>query len=128
MGQLSLSNGKLATVGNGTLTAALLAGGTITRTGPTAVFADTFATAAQIASYFNSNVNGYGGNNFQLQYNNTTAFVATLTAPAGGNFTLQSAYAGATVSIPATSGVVILIQVTPQSTVTVTVLNRFSLT
>lgn len=121
-------NGLLTTVGPGTITAALLEGQTITRTGPTGAFADTFDTAANILASLNVSASGYGGSNFQCLYLNTTAFVATLTAPAGGNFTLQAGYAAATAAIPATTGARLLVQVSVSGAVTITVLYRFSLT
>lgn len=128
MSQIISTNGQLATVGNGVITAALMTGGTITRTGPVGAFADTFDTAANLVAALAGNVPGYGGNTFQLRYNNTTAFVGTLTAPAGGNFTLASAYTAATAAIPATSGALLLVQVAASGAVTITVLYRFSLT
>jgi hypothetical protein len=114
------ANGTLTTVGAGTLTAALLAGENITRSGPTGAFADTFDTAANIQAALNQAASGFGGAAWYVTYNNTTAYVGTLTAPAGGNFTLN----GQSAAIPASSVAELLIVVTSAGAVTVTVLYR----
>jgi hypothetical protein len=115
-------NGTLTTVGAGVLTAALLQSVNITRTGPTGAFADTFDTAANIAAALNMSVSGFGGANWLVNYINTTAYVATLTAPAGGSFTLN----GQSAAIPAASVAVLLVAVDPGGNVTVTVLYRMA--
>ena len=122
MSQLQPANGTLTTVGAGTLTAALLAGENITRTGPTGNFADTFDTAANIVAALGGNVSGFGGSAWYVTYVNQTAYIATLTAPAGGNFTLN----GASAAIPATSIAELLVVVSAAGAVTVTVLYRAS--
>lgn len=124
MSQINPANGVLTTAGAGTLTAALLAGRNITRSGPTGVFADTFDTAALIGAALGAGVNGFGGASFLVTYYNTTAFVATLTAPAGGNFTLN----GASAAVPATSIAQLLVVVSVSGAVTVSVIYRSSAT
>lgn len=122
--QIAPANGTLTTVGAGTLTAALLGGQIITRSGPTGAFADTFDTAALITAALSGNVPGFGGAAWLVTYYNTTAYVGTLTAPAGGNFTLN----GQSAAIPATSIADLLIVVSASGAVTVTVINRYSAT
>lgn len=70
----------ITTVGNGTLTAAAMLGGIITRTGPVAAYTDTTDTAANIIAAvgsFNS------GGTFLMNVKNATAFVQTLAAGTG---------------------------------------------
>lgn len=73
---------SIATAGNGTLTAAGMVGGVINRTGPTAVYTDTTATAAQIYSQLGS-VTG----SFYLIIRNTVPFTQTLTNGSGVTIT-----------------------------------------
>lgn len=113
-------NGTLTTVGAGTLTAALLGGQNINRSGPTGDFADTFDTPALILAALNQSVSGFGGASWYCTYVNTTAHIGTLTAPAG--LTLN----GASAAIPATSIAELLIVVTAAGAVTITVLYRAS--
>lgn len=120
MVQISPQNGTLTTVGAGVLTAALLAGQNITRTGPVAPFVDTFDTAALITAGLSAS-NGFGGAAWYCTYINKTASVGTLTAPAGGNFTLN----GFSAAIPATSVAELLIVVSPAGAVTVTIITRY---
>lgn len=122
MSQIQPANGLLTTVGAGTLTAALLLGQNITRSGPTGAFADTFDTTALILAALSGTVSGFGGAAWYVSYVNTTAYVATLTAPAGGSFTLN----GQSAAIPANSVAELLIVVTAAGVVTVTVLYRNS--
>lgn len=73
-------NTAITTVGNGTLTAAGLLGGLITRTGPTSAYTDTTDTAANIVTAigsFNS------GATFNIIIKNGTAFAQTLAAGTG---------------------------------------------
>lgn len=114
------ANGTLTTVGAATLTAALLLGENITRTGPTGDFADTFDTAALIQAALTQSVAGFGGAAWYVTYYNASAHTGTLTAPAGGNFTLN----GASAAIPTDTVAELLIVVTPAGAVTVTVLYR----
>lgn len=73
-------NTNVATVGAGTLLAAALLGGLITRTGPVAAFTDTTDTAAAIVTAIGQfSLNG----TFLTTYKNSTAFAATLAAGAG---------------------------------------------
>lgn len=70
----------ITTVGAGTLTAAAIVGGIITRTGSTAAFSDATDTAANIiAALPNSGV----GETWWLTINNETAFAETLTNGSG---------------------------------------------
>jgi hypothetical protein len=73
-------NTAITTVGAGTLTAAAIAGGLITRTGPTGAFNDTTATALQIVAAIPGAV---AGQSFVLTIKNGTAFSETLLAGAG---------------------------------------------
>lgn len=73
-------NTALTTVGAGTLLAAAIIGGNITRTGSTAAFTDTTDTAANIvAALPNLTVN----ESFYFKYYNHTAFQATITGGTG---------------------------------------------
>lgn len=79
--------GALATVGAGSLTAALLAGfSIISRTGPVGAYADTTDTAANIVGYLTGQGNGNSPNpgaTFRLRIINTVAFINTFTAGTG---------------------------------------------
>lgn len=73
-------NTAITTAGNGTLTAAGLLGGLITRTGPTGAYTDTTDTAAAIVTaigVFSS------GGTFPIAIKNATAFTQTLSAGSG---------------------------------------------
>lgn len=74
------SQGTLTTVGAGTLTAALLLGGDILRSGPTGAFTDTTDTAALIQAAWSG---GQSGVSSQLTYQNNTAFAATIAGGTG---------------------------------------------
>ncbi len=74
------ANTALATVGAGTLLAAAIVGGVITRSGSTAAYTDTTDTAAAIIAA----VPGYSvGQSWPLIIDNTVAFAQTLAAGAG---------------------------------------------
>lgn len=74
------ANTAISTVGAGTLTAAALVGGVITRTGPTGAYTDTTDTAANIvAALPNANV----GQSWEVTIKNTVPYTATLAAAAG---------------------------------------------
>lgn len=73
-------NTAISTVGNGTLTAAGLVGGIITRSGPVAAFTDTTATAVQIVAALTAYV---ADQSYFVRIRNTTAYVGTLAAGAG---------------------------------------------
>lgn len=80
IGAASPTNTPITTVGAGTLTAAGLIGGLITRTGPVAAFTDTTATGAQLDAALPA---GSGLTSFQAQIKNSTAFVQTITGGTG---------------------------------------------
>lgn len=73
-------NTNITTVGAGTLTAAALVGGVITRSGSTAAFTDTTDTAANIIAAL---PNAQIGESWNLSLVNTTAFAETVSAGAG---------------------------------------------
>lgn len=75
----------ITTVGDGTLTAAALVGGEVLRSGPTAAFTDTTATAAQIVAALPSFISG---SSFLVLIKNTTLFPMALSA--GTNVTLPT--------------------------------------
>lgn len=76
----AISNTAIATAGNGTLTAAGLAGGVITRTGPTGAYTDTTDTAAAIVTALGGFVSGM---TFLTRIKNGVAFVQTIAAGTG---------------------------------------------
>lgn len=73
-------NTAITTVGAGTLTAAGIAGGLITRTGPTAAYTDTTDTAVAIVAAV---ANAYVGQSFELNIKNSVNFTETLAAGVG---------------------------------------------
>ena len=75
-----LTNTAITTVGNGTLTAAGIVGGIITRTGPTGAYSDTTATAAQIVAAIPG---AFVGQSFPVTIKNGTAYAQTLVAGTG---------------------------------------------
>lgn len=76
----SFANTAITTAGAGTLTAAGLVGGLITRSGPTAAYIDTVATAAQIVAALPE---FQSGASFPAQIKNSTAFTQTLATATG---------------------------------------------
>lgn len=72
----------LATVGAGTLTAAVLCSNLFTRTGPTAAFTDTTDTAANIIAALanGSGVAVQSGSSYRFKYLNTVGFPCTFAA------------------------------------------------
>lgn len=78
----------LATVGAGTLLAALLSTGLLLRTGPTGAYADTIDTGANLDVAYPGLV---VGDTIALYYSNSVAFASTITAAAG--VTLRTATA-----------------------------------
>lgn len=121
---LATTNTAVTTVGNGTLLAAALLGGIITRSGPVGAFTDTTDTAANIAAALTGMGNVVGAITRQTNYLNTTASVATLAAGTGVTLT---AGAGAGLTVAAGVMAELLISVTPSSgAVTVTVLARIA--
>lgn len=78
-------NTAISTTGaTGTLTAAAIVGGLITRSGPTAVFTDTTASAAAIIAAMTTAVIG---NSWEVTIDNTTAYAEILAA--GASVTLS---------------------------------------
>lgn len=73
-------NTAISTVGDGTLTAAGIIGGVITRSGSIAAYTDTTATAAQIVAAIGA---PFVGQSFFLELINTTAFTETVAAGSG---------------------------------------------
>lgn len=73
-------NTAISTAGAGTLTAAGLVGGVITRTGPSAAFSDATDTAVAIVAALAAYVTGESQ---FVEIRNTTAFAQTITAGAG---------------------------------------------
>lgn len=77
----STTSSSLTTVGNGTLTAAILAGGVVTRTGPTTAFTDTTTTGALLDGAVDPNT--AIGSSVEFIYYNNTAFNATIAGATG---------------------------------------------
>lgn len=77
-----IQNTAISTAGAGTLTAAAIAGGLITRTGPVADYTDTTATGAQILAALGADTPV--GATRLLTIKNTVAFTETLAAGASG--------------------------------------------
>ncbi len=73
-------NTAISTAGAGTLTAAGIVGGIITRTGPVADYSDATATAAQIVAAIGA---PFVGQSFNIQVINTVGYTQTITAGAG---------------------------------------------
>lgn len=79
-GSISIVNTAITTVGAGVLTAAGLIGGLITRTGSTAAYIDTTATAAAIVTALGG---FYAGQTFTTRIKNGTGFPQTLAGGTG---------------------------------------------
>lgn len=77
-------NTAISTVGAGTLTAAGIVGGIITRTGPVAAYTDTVDTAVNIVAALTAYV---ANESFPLHIRNNTAFVQTIATAAGVTLT-----------------------------------------
>lgn len=105
------ANTAITTVGAGTLTAAGIVGGLITRSGSTAAYTDTTATAAAIVAAMGAGADA--GDGFEFTIKNTVAFAETLAA--GTGVTL----AGLTVVPPLSSGR-FLVKLTSLTAVTIT--------
>lgn len=74
-------NTALATVGAGTLTAAALLGGVITRTGPVAAYSDTTSNGTLLDSALGTNaITGFSR---LIEFKNSTAFAATIVGGVG---------------------------------------------
>lgn len=111
--ETGLIDTAITTVGNGTLTAAGLVGGQISRTGPVANYSDTTATAAAIVAA----LPGFVVNQtFLIRIKNGTAFTQTILA--GTGVTLP-----ATILVPPFSNGNYFATVTSATTVTLTHMN-----
>ena len=75
------ANTAITTAGAGTLTAAALVGGVITRSGPTTAFTDTTTTATLLAQRMTAPATI--GQSWVVKYRNTTAFAATIAGGTG---------------------------------------------
>ena len=75
-----ITNTAITTAGAGTLTAAALVGGLITRTGPSAAYTDTTDTAANIVAALPEFVSGA---TFFIRIKNSTPYLETLAAGSG---------------------------------------------
>lgn len=73
----------LATVGAGTLTAALLVTNFLTRTGPTGAYTDTTDTATNIIAALNGSNGVQIGDSYRFKFINTVAFAMTLAGGTG---------------------------------------------
>lgn len=104
------ANTNITTAGAGTLTAAAIVGGLITRTGPLADFNDTTDTAVAIVAAIPGAV---VGESFELTIKNGTAFAETLLAGAG--VTLPTS-----IVVPANSSGTYLVTLTSLTAVTLT--------
>ena len=107
----------ISTVGAGTLTAAAVAGGIITRTGSTSAFSDTFDTAAAIIAAL---TNKATNQSFILTIRNQTAFAETVLTATG--ITLSGP-----VIIPPLSNGLFLVTVTAPTTISIAGLGAYDL-
>lgn len=73
----------LATIGAGTLLAALLVTNFLTRTGPTGAYTDTTDSAANIIAALQGSNGIQAGDSYRFKYINTVAFAMTLAAGTG---------------------------------------------
>lgn len=103
-----VKNTAITTAGNGTLTAAAIVGGYITRTGPTGAYSDATDTATNIVNALAAYV---ANESFVVSIKNATAFAQTITA--GTGVTLPSA-----VIVSPQSVATYLVTVTAPTTVT----------
>lgn len=101
-------NTAITTVGNGTLTAAGIVGGVITRTGPVAAYSDATDTAVAIVAALTAYV---AAESFVLRIKNGTNFAQTITAGAGVTLT-------GSVVIPPSSTSSYLVTITSATAVT----------
>lgn len=110
-------NTAITTVGAGTLTAAAIAGGVITRSGSLAAYTDTTATAVQIVAALTAYV---AGESFFLELRNTTAFAETVSAGVGVTLTGNAV-------VPANSCGLYLVTITSATAVTMLSVATYSL-
>lgn len=86
LGSENVNSGAITTVGAGALTGAALVSGILFRSGPTAAFTDTFATAIDILLALSGNFAApdvVPGTSFRLLYRNGVAFAMTPAYGAG---------------------------------------------
>lgn len=113
LGVLEVST-SISTAGAGTLNAAAIVGGVISRSGPTGAYSDATDTAANIiAALPNSDV----GQSWELTIVNTVAFAETITAGAGVTL------AGLAGPVPANASARALCTYTGAGTVTIQILS-----
>lgn len=86
------ANTAITTAGAGTLTAAALVGGVITRSGPTTAFTDTTTTATLLAQGMTAPATI--GQSWVVTYRNTTAFAATISGGTGVTVSGQASVPG----------------------------------
>lgn len=84
------ANTAISTVGNGTLTAASIVGGLITRSGSTAAYTDTTVDAAAIFAALGTAITGSDGASWILAIKNTVAFPETIAGGTNVNISGQS--------------------------------------
>lgn len=96
------TNTAISTVGNGTLTAASLLGGLISRSGPVAAFTDTTATAALIVAAIPAPV---VAQSWYVNIRNLTNFTQTLAGGIGVTFNFGT-------TVPANSNATFLVKLT----------------
>lgn len=89
------SNTAITTAGNGTLTAASIKGGVITRSGPTAAFTDTTDTAANIIAALPTGVSA--GFSWTIYVKNTVNYPETIAAATGVTLSGQTVIPGLSV-------------------------------
>ncbi len=106
-------NTAITTVGNGTLTAAAIVGGLITRSGPVAAFSDATDTAVAIVAALAAYV---ANESALLRIKNTTIYTQTITAGAGVTLT-------GTAVIPGMTEATYLVTITSTTAVTVLYVN-----
>jgi hypothetical protein len=121
MPAISTVSSQLTTVGNGTLTGALLTGRNITRTGPTSAFTDTTDTASNILSALDISSGELATTSFEVVYSNQSGQTATLAA--GSGVTLAEDTGAGSGTIPTGVAATLLISVTAGA-VTVEILYR----
>ena len=90
----AFSASALTTAGDGTITAAMLTGGMIRRSGPAGAYTDTWPTADQIATAvrsYGSMVDWNPGIGLLIRHINTVAYAATMAVPANAGISLSTA-------------------------------------
>ena len=90
----ALAASALTTAGAGTITAAMLIGGILRRSGPTADYTDTLPTADQIATAvrsYGTMVDWSPGIGLLFRHINTVAYIGTIAVPANAGISLSTA-------------------------------------